>query len=506
MIPLAPGRRLTRNLVLMTVAEVLGAGLNVLALVVVARHLGVERFGRYAYVLAFVGIFQLVANAGLVRILVREIAVDGDTAQRQVAEAKSLTWMLSVLAFALIAGAAEFTGPSWELRWATYLAAGAVIATIHAACYAAVFRAFEEMEVTAVGFVAHKVVALGLAVVGVWLHWGLVGMVGLFLLANVFLWVYYFVVLTARHFRPRITLSPGRWRVLLAESVPLGVTELLRKISWQMDILLLTAFGMTEGSGYFAAAYKVIQAFHLLPVTLAQVLFPRLARLAKSEASTLQSATERALAMLLLVAVPLAVALGVAARRVIAVVYGPAFEPASAPLALMSLSLVFLFVTSLCQYVFTALGAQRLYTIAAFGALAANFVVDVALIPSAAHVGASIGKVTGEAVLFVICAVLLYRVNQRVRFVHLAWRPFAAGLAMAALLFVVRDAPLPLFLGGALFSVVVYVGGLVVAGAIPRSDVALVMSTFAPRGRQASQASRVETLDRLRAEGDPPPP
>ena len=475
------GRRVTRNLIVTAAGEMVGAGLNILVIIVIARYLGVERFGQYAYILAFVGVFQLIASAGMGQILVREIAVQTAEAPRYVGAAKSFTWILSLVTFLVIVGASQLTAAPWEIRLAMYVAAAGVIATIHGACYAAVFRAFEEMGVNATGFVLHKVVFLVLVLVGARLDQGLLGMCAALGLANGFLWAYYLAVLWARHFRPRLRVDLVLWWALITDSVPLGITVILRRIASHVDILILAAFGMTAAAGYFSAAYKLIQALTLIPLTLAQVLFPLFSRMARSGDGAFQQGVERAFKFLFFLALPIVLGLVIFAGPIVRLVYGPSYEPAALPLSLMGLSLLFLFPSSLYLFVFTAMGAQRFFTVATVAYVAVNVGVDLALIPSLAQVGASIGTLSAEAALFAASLLFLGRLNHPMPLLRLVWRPLLAGAALAAVLLVLRGASLPLLLPGAALGLALYAGGLVLLRAISPGELALVASAVRMR-------------------------
>jgi O-antigen/teichoic acid export membrane protein len=484
------GVRVTRNLILTAVGEVVGASLNILVIVVIARYLEVERFGQYAFIMAVVGIFQLLASAGFGQILVREIAVNASQARRYVGAAKAFTWILSLATFAVIAIVVQVTTSAPDVRLAAYVAAIGVIATVHAACYAAVFRAFEEMEVNATGFVLHKIVFLALALVGVRLDSGLLGMCAAAFLANGFLWVYYLAVLEVRHFHPRLQVDLPLWKELLRDSLPLGVTVILRRISLHVDVLILTFFGMTAGAGYFSAAYKLIQALTLIPFTLAQVLLPVFSRMARSDDRAFREAFERTFKFLLFLAFPLTLGLGLLAGPLVGLVYGPSFAPAASSLAIMSLCLLFLFPTSLCLFVFTAMGAQRLYTIGTVIYVAVNIAVDFALVPAWEQVGASIGTLTAEIVLFAASIFFLRRLEKPLPLVRLTWRPLLAGAAMSAVLLALRGTGLVAIIVAAAAGVALYVVALLALRAVSPAERALLLAATRVRLRPASSSPR----------------
>ena len=485
-------RVVLKNLLATSAGQVLGAALNFATIVVIARSLGAERYGQYAYVLAFVGMFQLIASAGLEQILIREIAVKRDAAPRLVGVTRSLTWALSLATFALIVGVVQLTDADREIRLAMYVAGIGVLATIHAIGFGSVFRAFEEMEVNAVAFVLHKIVLLALVGAAARLDGGLLGMCLAFLTANLFQWFYLWQALARRHFRPRLRVDVALWWTLLRESVPLGVGAILRRVSWHVDVLILTAFGLAAAAGYFTASYKVIQAMNLIPMTLAQTLFPMLSRTARVRSEEFHDVLHAALKFLLCLSVPLTLVLAVGAGRIVEIAYGPSYAPSAMPLAITSLSLVFIFWTSLYPFLFTALGIPRYYTLAALVSLLVNALVDVALAPRLAQVGVSIGTLSGEVALFAVGSVLLARALGRLPLLELAGRPLLAGAGMAAVLYLVRDASLVVLVAGTVGALVVYGGLLLLLRAVTPEEIRSVAAVLGDwlrfRGRRRAVA------------------
>jgi O-antigen/teichoic acid export membrane protein len=484
------GPVVVRNLVATTAGEVVGAGIHLATLVLVARSLGVEGYGQFAYVLALVAAFQVVAEAGLSRILIRDIAVALDEAEHHFGAAKSLTWAFSVLTFLLVAALAQLLHPELELRLAIYLTGAALIAMIHAVCYGAVFRAFEEMHVNALGFVFHKLVFLALVLLAAWSGRGLLAMCSALLLANVFLCLYYYAALTRRHFRPRIRIDLPAWRRMMREAAPLGMSEMFRRMSWHVDVLLLAWLGSSGAAGYFSAGQKITQALNLIPRTLAHVLLPVLSRLASNRSETLPHVVERATAGLFFLALPLALGLAIPARRIVEMAYGAPFAPAATSLAILAVALLFAFPMALLIVLFTAIGAQRFLTIAILIGLGVHVVADLLLIPRLGHTGASLGALLAEVVPLPLCYAYLRRRNQHPACFRWFWRVSVAGSALCAILLIVQTASLPLFLLGTLAGVGLYAWLLIVLRAVLPEELGLLVSDIRRRFRGAPATAR----------------
>src|SRR6266852_8907959 len=140
--------------------------------------------------------FQLVADAGLPRMLIREIAKDPQALVPLVGAAASLIWVVSVAVCLLVALIVPFLHFGTDVKVAALVMSLATMATFHAAGYSAVLRAFEDNELNYLGFVLHKILLLGFALLVVKFNLGLVGFVAAHLAANMLLWNFYHIVVT----------------------------------------------------------------------------------------------------------------------------------------------------------------------------------------------------------------------------------------------------------------------------------------------------------------------
>lgn len=428
-------RRIVKNAFFGVTGEVVGGAINFLTTVIIARSLGVASFGTFSFVLAYVGIFQVVADLGVRHILIRDVAADVSHAARIFGETKTLIWILSFGAFALIAGGIPVVAHSREVAQSILIAGIAVLASFHSTAYSAVCRAYEEMEYSAAGFVLHKVVFLLFTVAAVRLGVGLPSLFVALLLSNLALWVFSYEVVRRRYFKPALILDLSRCRSLFREMLPLGVASILRRISWQVDTLILSWIGTVTAVGLFNAGYKVIQVINFLPLTLTLPAFPLLARLAKGSPEALFKAHDRILKVLLVLAFPIAVVLTVLARPLIVAFYGPEYADAAEALALLSWGILLLFPTSLYVFLFTAMGLQKLYTIASAACLAMNVVLAIALIPRYSYIGACVATLAAEGTLFVTGLYFIRKLGGKTDFVALSWKPIAASAILGGVLY-----------------------------------------------------------------------
>lgn len=468
-------QRIAKNMMVIVSSEIVGFGLNFVMTIVLARYLGVIGFGKYSFVLAFVWVFQMLADSGLSNIMIREISVKKNDLAYQLGVTKSLIWIFSVIVFVLIVAAANILNPEPIIRKTIYVMGLAVLATIHAVGYSSVFRAMEEMEYNAAGFVLHKFLLFSLILVVIRLRLGLVEISAAYLVSNLLLWFFYYTIISRRYQRPRMISDAKAWRYFIAEALPVGAASILRKVSWQVDILILSAIGTASSVGLFSAPYKVVQSINLVPHTLAMPLFPLFSRLARDSHEELFRTYEKNLKFMCLMSIPVVVILVTLSYPIVSLLFGARFAGSSAALQILGLTVLFLFPTSQFIYLFSALGRQRLYTVSSVLCLIINILIDLILIPHLDYIGACLGTLIAEISLFTISVYFIKRTYSGISFIRASWKSVVSGLFMGAVLFQFRHSSLPWVSFGILSGAIVYVASSVALRTLSRGDLDTVM-------------------------------
>jgi O-antigen/teichoic acid export membrane protein len=477
-------QRIAKNISVMVLAELVGFGLNFIITVLIARYLGLIGFGNYSFVIAFVGVFQMIADSGLNNILIREIAVNRDNLGYQLGVTKSLIWVFSIIVFLLIVLIINIINPAAEIRNATYIMGIAVLATVHALGYSSVFRALEEMEYNAAGFILHKICLISLVVLVIKLRLGLREIAGAYLISNILLWFFYYVIVSRRYLRPRMVLSIKRWWYLISEAIPIGVASILRKISWQVDILILSAIGTATSVGLFSAPYKIIQSINLLPHTVSMPLFPFFSRLAKTSHKELFQTYEKSLKFMCLLSVPLVVTLATLSYSIVSLLFGSKFMNSYIALQILSITIIFLFPNAQFIYLFSALGKQRLYTVCCGISLVINVILDFILIPRFDFVGACLGTLIADISLFIIGIYFTKSISKDVSFIKALWKPLVSGALMAAVLYQFRYSSLWWILLGICAGMLVYILSNLILKTFSKSEMYAIREWF-PSKRKA---------------------
>lgn len=453
-------QRIVKNAVLGIAASVIGGAVYLATVLTIAHKVSVVEFGKYSFVLAFAMFFQLVADAGLPRMMIREIAKNPEGVSHLVGASAALIWVISGAVCLLVALIVPFLHHGTDVKIAALIMSFATLATFHGAGYSAVLRAFEDNELNYVGFILQKILLLGFILVAIRMGTGLVGFVMAHFLSNLLLWNFYHMVVSKFYTKSKLRIDLPLWKALLVSALPMGGGVMLRQLALQLDILVLTWMTNLTTVGLFSGPYRLSMALRTVPQTLSLPLYPLYSRTAHLAPGRFGEVYRQSLKFFALVSIPFAAFFIAWAQPILLLALGKKFLPALPAMQLLGLGLVPFFLSTLFQYLFAALDEQRRFLFSTCIGSTLRIVLLVALIPRFGFVGPSIAFVCAETVIVAIWIFQLAQLGHHANFGSLIWRPVVAGAAMSLVLYAVREAPLVWQVGGAALSLVAYGFGL----------------------------------------------
>jgi O-antigen/teichoic acid export membrane protein len=432
-------QRIVKNAVFGILASFIGGLVYLATVMIIAHKVSVVEFGKYSFVLAFAMFFQLVADAGLPRMLIREIAKNPEGFVPLMGASVSLIWVASGAVCLLVALIVPFLHFGTDVKIAALIMSFATLATFHAAGYSAVLRAFEDNELNYLGYVLHKILLLGLILLAIRFHTGLVGFVSAHFVSNLLLWYFYHIVVSHLYARITLRIDVPLWKSLMIAAVPMGGGVMLRQLALQLDILILTWMTNLTTVGLFSGPYRISMALRVIPQTLSLPLYPLYSRTAHLSPARFREAYQSSMKFFALISIPFAAFFIAWSKPILRLALGVKFLPALPAMQLLGLGLVPFFLSTLFQYLFAALDEQRRFLMSTCVGSALRILLLIILIPTFGFVGPAIAFVCAETVIVGIWMFQLTRLGFPANLGHVIWRPLAAGLAMAFVLLAVQE-------------------------------------------------------------------
>src|SRR6478752_3475164 len=226
-------QRIVKNAVVGVAAGVIGGLVYLATTIAIARNHNVSlvEFGKYQWVLTFGMIAQLVADSGLPRMMIREIAKDPACVAKITGASAGLIWAISLVVCGVVGLVVVFLPFHSEMKIALMLMTFATLATFHGAGYSAVLRAFEDNELNYLGFILQKILLFVFILVMLHFQTGLIGFVIAHLASNILLLNFYHILVSKFYTKVKLQIDLPLWKELFLTAIPMGGGVMLRQLA-----------------------------------------------------------------------------------------------------------------------------------------------------------------------------------------------------------------------------------------------------------------------------------
>ena len=406
--------RVGRNLAALTVGQIITWTMTLAWTLVVPRLLGPSGMGLIISAWSVTGILAITLGFGTKTYLVRAIVVDRARAPQLVGTGIVLRLVLSPLFLAGVLLYAKFAGHGHEGRLVLYLVAGATLLTLLAEPMQAAFQAIERMEYLAYSDVINKSMQGLVGIVLVVLGFGAVGFAGCWMVMSGVV-----IVLDAlwlRRYLP-IDLRTGIQQLvhMAKESVAYWAFGLFFMIYLWIDATILSLMTSPEVVGWYGVPTKIFQTLMFVPVLMSTAWLPRLVAAFERDPQELRRAARTPIELALLIGLPLAAAVAVAAQPMVHLFYGPAYAEAVPVLVILGLCIPLMYLNIMFNQLLIAAKRQLVWTYVMAGATVFNPAVNVLLIPMTQHrfgngaIGAALSLFVTELVILAAGIVIVGR-------------------------------------------------------------------------------------------------
>jgi O-antigen/teichoic acid export membrane protein len=479
--------RVVRNSTFMLVAQGLYHCCQLIVVLVLARTLGKAGLGEYCALFALVMSIQLIAEWALSTVLTHRIVQAKRPWEEIMAEAAgqfALVSVISAAVFVLWGGVAAWLNDDPGILVRYSLAGLACAVTQVQRFCAGVFRAWEqfryENQAKLLEGLVFAGVVIGLAVCG-WMS--LVAVLVMLAVSRAVAALTMTVTLLRRTRGWRWRFGWGVTMDWLREASALGFGDIVRRLTWQLDTVLLSFMQPAEVVGIYSVAYRPLSPLNqLLPQTVSMACFPMFTRMASGDREALGRAFSTSTRLLWVLALPIAVTICVCAEPLIVLLAGKDFLEAAVPMRILIWIATLSFLSVQFRFIFTAMGRQKVFAALVVVVFLIEAAVEVALIPRWGYFGACAGSLAGELFFTAVGLTMCWWLGLgRIEWKAAIGATVAAAL-MAAALWPARGLPLPLLAMAAALAGLLYLGLCLLFGALSMAEMRHFVDAVRHRG------------------------
>jgi O-antigen/teichoic acid export membrane protein len=460
--PQAVVRRVAWNTAAQAAGKAAVLAIGLASVIVTTRYLGSAGYGKVALAFAFIQMLGVLADVGLLTVVVREISRDPARTDRLVGNALLLRLALSLVTLLLAVLASLVLPWDREVRVAVLIAGVPFVLGLVNSALVAILQARLRMDRAAVADVLGRAASFAALVVAVTLDWGFYAVVATAAVgAAVTLAITWLVVRREAHPVPRAERAV--WRSLLVAALPVGAALAVSEVFFRLDTLLVSAFRSYHEVGLYSLSYRIIELIAILPAIVMTSVFPLLSSYLRDSRDRAARTIDAAGDLFVAVGAPIAAGGLIVAPDLVRVLGGDEFAGAADPLRILLFAVALAFVSGLFGHSLIAGGRQAGALRLGLAALAFNLAANLVAIPAWGIEGAAAVALASEVLLVGGGLLLVRRELGLTPQFALLWRALVAAAVMAGVLALVSGWPLAvlLVLGVVLYATVLWaLGGL----------------------------------------------
>ena len=409
-------------------------GTSAISLVVsiwLIRYLGSIGYGRYSVVFAYLTFFRILTGLGVDPIIIREISRGNTDKNVLIGNAILMKLAFSVVAVLGACVVAQFMGYSGEIRLLVYVASFSMLLSF-GRVYIDIFQANFRITWYTVSELVATLVFSGLTLILVLVKGSLLHFVLLQTVRAVPITAAY--VYFARRIpdcRPVFRLDFGVWKSLTKSALPIFLSGLFGSINLRIDQVMLFSMLGEKNLGFYSSIVRITESLNVMPGVLMVSVFPLLSSAFVQSNDRFSKIYNLSFKYMSAIILPVAVATTLLSGRLITVIYGTEFLPASTAFAILIWSAVFVYLGTVNFNVLVASDLQKyIFLFSAMGA-SSNTVLNLVLIPRYGIAGASLATVISYSVVGLVPQYLIRRTRQITKdYLRATLRPLFCSLVM----------------------------------------------------------------------------
>jgi O-antigen/teichoic acid export membrane protein len=424
-------RQYFSNLASQAVGRAVSFGANFISFVMIGHFAGIEFFGKYSYVLAFLGVFGAIADSGMCSVLGKGIA--------QADRSASLYWgnfLILKVALSLAVIPVGVIAAFYVRRdlFPVLLIGLLAVPFIASRFFDPIFQVYRRPWHSTYSSLVYGVSYFLLFTAALIWTQSLALIVTAFIAANALYGVTAFL-LARRSLKPGFALNLPILKGIVKLTAPLGVSSLFVIITGRIPILMLAAMKSDHAVAIFNAAYRFVELSILLSTALSAPLIPVFAARAIKGKDLLKKMFVPLIEFVAIVALPVAVIVPAFSGPLVSALFGRAFVDSAPVLNVLAWDCVVLFYSLFSSAAALAIGAVRYAYWSGAGAALLCLGLNYFLIPRWSFLG--------TAWVVLVCEVFLAGVTFCYVMSHLGnvfrWERWAKIIGLNLLLYILSN-------------------------------------------------------------------
>jgi len=473
---------IARNTIYLTTAYVFQKATAFVYFALIARHLGVDLLGKYAFSVFFIMLLSILIDLGINQVLTREIAKYPEKTNEYLGNAFSFKILTGALVYILAIVLVNILGYPQITKNLVMITGIVMFFDALTQTMYATMRGHQNLKYESVATVIYQSVEIAIGACVLFFKLPIYGLVLAILGGSLGTFIYTFIKVI-KVFKVKISLVFEKVVVkkLLKLAIPFFIAGVFIKIYSHIDSVLLTKFAGDEAMGFYSIPYKLVFSLQVLPMAFGASVYPAFSNYWLKSREMLKNVFQKSFFYLMLIVLPITFGTIVLADQIIIKVYSSQYEPSILALQILITSALFSFLAFPVGALLNACDKQKINTRNIGIVMVVNIIINLILIPKFSFIGASIAALCSQALLFSMGLIYVKKIINYDK-KYLGWLFFKtlfAGVIMGALTYILKSYVHLIF--NIIISGLAYFGIIIATRTISRNEISDMINLAKPK-------------------------
>jgi O-antigen/teichoic acid export membrane protein len=418
-------RKIAQNFLSILSGQISSFALNFISISLAARHLGVEEFGQFGYLLAVVLVLSKIIDFGFAPIVFREMSIDKE--DFRLFNTAMASRFFSFIVMAILYNVYMFTVHvnHYDILFSNLLMLNVIVSSkvnYIREIMDVPFKAHIEMFTPSLLLFVDNALFLILIILMPFVKGGIVYFYVSYLVANIpgFILLFYYLY---KKYKYKFSLALYKIGWLFKVSFSIYIFILLYILFQYVDTILLKIYSTKYALGIYAAATRLSVPLAIIPTAIIHTVFPLLNEKESEDEKERYRMPESKMKYLattfkIIYILPfiISAAFTVKPEGLVGLVFGANYLDASVPTILLLWAQILFFHSVFVNNILYVYDAQKWGIFYSGIIVAVDYMLCIILIPHYAYLGAAWAKVASIAAGWIMTTIILKKYSNRMFF------------------------------------------------------------------------------------------
>ena len=437
-------KNILKNTTILFVGNLSFRIISLFVVIYLARYLGVEGFGKYNFIFAYLAFFMITSDLGLNQILIREMSINKSDIPKLIGNGLIIKICLS--AASILLAIITIYLLDYPKDTVIYVSVASLILLFqsYSDSQKTIFAVFLKMEYDVFSKIINRLISACIIFYIIYIEGSLLQVILALILAE------FVGTLFNRSFSKKLThikynIDMNISKKLLVEAIPVALSGFFLIICHRTDVIMLSFLEGDTSVGFYSAAYRLSEPLILISYALVASLFPLMSSSFTTSKSSLVKMYDHGLKYILIIMIPICLGIMLLSDNIITFIYGNEYLNSIEALKILIWSLFFVSINYLFTQLLIATNRQRFATIIMFFSVITNIILNFILIQKYSFIGASFATLITEMIFCIICFAYISNYLTHLPIQNYLFKSITAAFGMGIIINLLKDLNINLF-------------------------------------------------------------